>query len=77
MAQTPNETQRRMDDSQRAFRAERAQKILNAADRAKRAQRYLNNTVANARDAGMSWAEVGDLLGITRQAAQQRFGKSA
>lgn len=27
-----------------------------------------------ARDIGASWAEVGELLGVTKQAAQQRFG---
>lgn len=30
--------------------------------------------VAGARRAGLSWAEVGEVLGTTRQAAQQRFG---
>ncbi len=30
--------------------------------------------VALARHQGMTWAEIGDELGITRQAAQQRFG---
>jgi hypothetical protein len=29
------------------------------------------------RSAGRTWAEVGDLLGISRQAAQQRFGGSS
>jgi hypothetical protein len=28
-----------------------------------------------ARDAGCTWQEIGDLLGVTRQAAFQRFGK--
>lgn len=63
-----------MDEARGAFLAERRQKILNAADRARRAQRYVQNTVDNARDAGMTWAEVGEILGCTRQAAQQRFG---
>ncbi|KQR97395.1 hypothetical protein ASG12_15785 [Williamsia sp. Leaf354] len=34
-------------------------------------------TVARARAAGHTWAEIGSLLRISRQAAQQRFGKSA
>lgn len=33
--------------------------------------------VFNARRAGRSWAELGALMGITRQAAQQRFTPSA
>ena len=32
--------------------------------------------VIDARAAGMSWTEVGEVLGVTRQAAQQRFGQS-
>jgi hypothetical protein len=30
--------------------------------------------VAECRDCGWTWAEVGEALNITRQAAQQRFG---
>ena len=33
--------------------------------------------VQNARRAGRSWSELGALMGITRQAAQQRFAPSA
>lgn len=31
--------------------------------------------VRQCRDAGHTWQEIGDLLGVTRQAAFQRFGK--
>jgi hypothetical protein len=31
--------------------------------------------VTGLRDAGYSWAEIGSRLGITRQAAQQRWGR--
>jgi hypothetical protein len=31
--------------------------------------------VSGLRDAGYSWAEIGSRLGITRQAAQQRWGR--
>jgi hypothetical protein len=31
--------------------------------------------VEQSRDAGHTWQEIGDLLGVTRQAAFQRFGK--
>jgi hypothetical protein len=34
------------------------------------------DAVQNARRAGRSWAELGALMGITRQAAQQRFAPS-
>jgi hypothetical protein len=30
--------------------------------------------VAELREAGDSWAQIGDALGVTRQAAQMRFG---
>jgi hypothetical protein len=40
----------------------------------------VNDAIARAvsglRDAGYSWAEIGSRLGITRQAAQQRWGRS-
>jgi hypothetical protein len=35
----------------------------------------LRLSVQQARDAGHTWQEIGDLLGVTRQAAFQRFGK--
>ncbi|MEU1274323.1 DUF3887 domain-containing protein [Streptomyces sp. NPDC005799] len=39
------------------------------------AQQVLQLCVRQARDAGHTWQEIGDLLGVTRQAAFQRFGK--
>lgn len=39
-----------------------------AADQARRA------VIADARAAGESWQSIGDALGVTRQAAQMRFG---
>ncbi len=30
--------------------------------------------VAQARETGASWADVGELLGVSKQAAQQRYG---
>ena len=35
----------------------------------------LNSAVAEARDAGMPWSAIGRVLGITRQAAHERFSK--
>jgi hypothetical protein len=37
--------------------------------------RILRLCVEQCRDAGRTWQEIGDLLGVTRQAAFQRFGK--
>jgi hypothetical protein len=39
------------------------------------AEQVLRLCVQQARDAGHTWQEIGDLLGVTRQAAFQRFGK--
>jgi hypothetical protein len=38
------------------------------------AQDDLDTAVALAKDAGATWDEIGNALGTTRQAAQQRFG---
>lgn len=35
----------------------------------------LREAVQNARQTGHTWAEIGELLGTTRQAAFQRFGR--
>lgn len=37
----------------------------------------LQQAVSAARGSGHSWAVIGDVLGLTRQAAQQRFGVAA
>ncbi|MEV8523923.1 DUF3887 domain-containing protein [Streptomyces sp. NPDC052000] len=39
------------------------------------ADQLLKLCVQQSRDAGHTWQEIGDLLGVTRQAAFQRFGK--
>jgi hypothetical protein len=39
------------------------------------AGQVLKLCVQQARDAGHTWQDIGDLLGVTRQAAFQRFGK--
>jgi hypothetical protein len=48
--------------------------IIAAADAQLKAAAALNRAVRDGRRAGLSWADVGALLGTTRQAAQQRFG---
>ncbi|MDR1214956.1 MAG: hypothetical protein LBK54_12910 [Propionibacteriaceae bacterium] len=42
---------------------------------AEEASQLLNQAVLAARRAELSWARIGDRLGTTRQAAQQRFGR--
>jgi len=41
------------------------------------AERRLPLAVADARDQGYSWAEIADLLGVTRASAWQRFANPA
>lgn len=49
-----------------------------AADEAvARARQHLADEAAAARDAGMSWSMIGAVLGVSKQAARQRFGAPA
>jgi hypothetical protein len=43
----------------------------------KQEEARLHGYVNLARKDGASWAEIGRVLGVTRQAAQKRFGKAA
>ena len=54
----------------RHFRA-----VIAASEAVDRAQQQLREAVHAAREAGESWATIGAALDITRQAAQQRFGR--
>lgn len=49
--------------------------ILDAAAVRDAADELLGQRVMQARDAGMSWTKVGELLGITRQAATKRYSR--
>ncbi|MFQ6226897.1 hypothetical protein [Nocardia sp. NPDC002869] len=49
----------------------------NGADWLQVADRLLDHVVGRARRAGLSWAEIGTHLGVSRQAAQQRFADRA
>lgn len=40
-------------------------------------QREVDDAVAAARDNGRSWGEIGLVLGISRQAARERYGQAA
>lgn len=48
--------------------------IAAGADAERQAAAMLERAVAAARAAGVSWARIGGRLGMSRQAAQQRFG---
>ncbi len=48
-----------------------------AARSLNRADADLRDAVAAARTAGRSWADIGIVLGVSKQAAQQRFGRPA
>jgi hypothetical protein len=49
--------------------------VRRAQDVDRLAEQVLKLCVQQCRDAGHTWQEIGDLLGVTRQAAFQRFGK--
>jgi len=49
--------------------------VRHARDAEVLAGQALRLCVQECRDAGHTWQEIGDLLGVTRQAAFQRFGK--
>ncbi len=49
-------------------------RIALAADRAAQTEREVRKLVAQARTNGRSWTEIGHALGVSRQAARQRFG---
>ncbi len=50
-------------------------RIVAARDARDAADHRLHDAVTAARDAGNSWTTIGAALDITRQAAQQRFGR--
>jgi hypothetical protein len=49
--------------------------IAEAADMARRDEALIAQRVAEARAHGRSWNRIAIALGVTRQAARQRFGK--
>lgn len=50
-----------------------ADDLARAARNAREAQRQLDRDVAEARQRGLSWSQIGDALGVSKQAAQQRY----
>lgn len=49
--------------------------VVRAREHARGAEEALRLAVEQARDAGHTWQEIGDILGTSRQAAFQRFGR--
>ena len=48
--------------------------LIDAAQAAADADQHLADAARAARDAGASWTHIGHAVGLTRQAAQQRWG---
>ncbi|CCG03091.1 hypothetical protein [Blastococcus saxobsidens] len=64
-----------LDPSKLDFRdATHVRRIIAANEDLAAAEHRLREAVADARAAGDSWVMIGAALGVTRQAAQQRFG---
>jgi hypothetical protein len=49
-------------------------RVTDADAAVRQARRHLDAAVTRARSRGSSWTQIAGRLGITRQAAQQRFG---
>lgn len=53
--------------------AEAQRGLTNLIEDMDRARRYVHLGVEAMRAAGHTWAQIGEVMGITRQAAQERF----
>ena len=51
-------------------------RLAEIADAKQRLAREEAVAVRQARQAGLSWAEIGTLLGVTRQAMHKKYGRS-
>lgn len=74
-----NDVEQALDDldpaTVRARDAMHFRRIVAAREGVDRADRELHDAVRAAREAGDSWLSIGVALGVTRQAAQKRFGR--
>ncbi len=52
-------------------------RVVAAARAATAAEAALHDAVGHAREAGIPWAVIGTGLGVSRQAAQERFSRPA
>lgn len=72
-----DELAKRFDDYEPSEGDERhvAEYLLQRAALARaRSERQILDAVASARAAGISWSKIGELIGTSAQAAQQRYG---
>lgn len=51
-------------------------RITQSSEAVADAERNLRQAVAIARNAQRTWAQIGDALGVTRQAAQRKYGNA-
>ena len=65
----PEAGDERDPDAARALR----QAVVSRSD----AERSIRDAVAQAREAGMSWALIGSLIGTSGEAARQRYGQAS
>jgi hypothetical protein len=59
------------------FQRAELRRVVAAEEALERARQHLDAEVRGAHDAGLSWTAIGAVLGVSRQAARQRFGVSA
>jgi DNA-directed RNA polymerase specialized sigma24 family protein len=71
---TPDEEDPVPEDPLTAIRFER-DAVTQAEEAHAQALDDLRESVQEAKRAGHSWAEVAEVLGVSRQSAQQRFGR--
>ena len=50
--------------------------LESAVERRDEVQRHVDEAVADARDEGASWSEIARVLHVSKQAAQQKYGKA-
>lgn len=74
-----NDLEKTLDDLDPSMVAARDavhfRRVIAAAEGVVRADRELHDAVRAAREAGDSWLSIGMALGVTKQAAQKRFGR--
>jgi hypothetical protein len=63
------------DEAGTAIKRDRTRRVIAARNALEAAQRELSEAVQDAYDGGDSWLTIGTILGISRQAAHQRFGR--